>query len=139
MKGSVTSSNGVPIPSAAKAMSSTTTRPVSVRGSGSCRGVVNRMSGWTGVDPSITANVRRDARAVKTGACREQLYRENRAAGRSSRNPLLGHGLLERLVAGGAPFHPLPKALEIHQRPHRGVVVLHAGQASHERQRARWF
>ena len=40
MKASVVSSNGVPIPSAAKAMSRTTTRPCRPFGSGSVRGVV---------------------------------------------------------------------------------------------------
>ena len=45
MNAPVVSSNGVPMPSAAKAMSSTATRPRSLRASGSWRGVVNTISG----------------------------------------------------------------------------------------------
>src|SRR3954470_3692464 len=70
MNAPVVSSNGVPMPSAAKAMSSTATRPRSFFGLGSLRGVVKTSSGGMSVQSSAADAPRQrgSARSAVTDA-----------------------------------------------------------------------
>src|SRR5215212_4380472 len=95
MKAPVVSSNGVPMPSAAKAMSTTATRPRSLRASGRCRGVVKTISGSDRRD-AIAANLGRKRRARKP---RRQWRRERAMSARLAGNARRC-GLAEGATAG---------------------------------------